>query len=502
MTSLIGMDSGEVRSYAARLRGQAGALMAVIGQVDGIIHQISQHWHGSAAAEFVSTWQHRHRPNLMRIHQQLSGLAQSADNNAQQQDRASGASGAAKGSRGSGLWSNGPDATQDRQLEAQVVSQTRHMSQQQQIAWWNQLPDDQKWMYLTTIPAFLATMPAFSADMNAYAETDRIEVGETGTLTGTGSFKVFSFKAGVDESITMDQMANKQTDVTITGGILAGAAKGVQVDGASGSVGASIEGDKSVTYRFSSSEQAKAFYDQLIKGATSGPKGIETVAGNIRQATSDPNLDVVSRQVEGRLTGSVQISAGAHGEKVALGGDASVTYIRDEAAHTQTFQYSIDGHAAAQNLGVGASAQGSASVAVVTGTGSNTSVQQIVISGQYSDAITTGSGHHDVSSGAGGSYSIAITPDATNQHAVAALLKDLASGNSSGASAQLGELSKNATVIGQTDVSSSAATGFQDQWGWGPAKVGVSGSLETDSTTYTQTDVKAAGAAGTMDFPG
>lgn len=89
MSNLIGMDAGEVRSLANRIRTQAEALQGVVGRIDGIAHQIAQAWQGPDATEFVGWWQHRHRVELLKAHESLVGLAQSADNNAAQQESAS-----------------------------------------------------------------------------------------------------------------------------------------------------------------------------------------------------------------------------------------------------------------------------------------------------------------------------------------------------------------------------------------------------------------------------
>lgn len=98
MSNLFGMDADEVRSLAGRMRSQADAIADVIARVDGIVHQIGQSWHGGRANEFVGWWQRQHRPALVALRERVTGLAQSADNNASQQDAASSSNGSVGGS--------------------------------------------------------------------------------------------------------------------------------------------------------------------------------------------------------------------------------------------------------------------------------------------------------------------------------------------------------------------------------------------------------------------
>lgn len=89
MTNLTGMDVVEVTRLAQRLANQAVEIQSTIGMIDGIASRISESWSGPDATEFVGWWYHQHRPALQRAQSDLSGLAQSALNNAQQQTDAS-----------------------------------------------------------------------------------------------------------------------------------------------------------------------------------------------------------------------------------------------------------------------------------------------------------------------------------------------------------------------------------------------------------------------------
>lgn len=85
-----GMDPSEIRRQAHALRTQAHAIANTVAAIDGIVGHMSQVWRGSDATEFVGWWQQKHRPALQAAQDSVSGLARSADNNAQQQESASG----------------------------------------------------------------------------------------------------------------------------------------------------------------------------------------------------------------------------------------------------------------------------------------------------------------------------------------------------------------------------------------------------------------------------
>jgi uncharacterized protein YukE len=82
----IGMDPAEVRKVAVSLDGQAGVLASVVGQLDGLVDHLHQVWFGQDAQAFADWWRHQHRLSLMKAHDAIAGLAQSARNNATAQD--------------------------------------------------------------------------------------------------------------------------------------------------------------------------------------------------------------------------------------------------------------------------------------------------------------------------------------------------------------------------------------------------------------------------------
>jgi WXG100 family type VII secretion target len=85
----LGMDDQAVRALAGQLDGHAKAIAGLVGQIEGVVSRMHVSWHGDDATSFVNWWHNQHRPALQRAHDAITGLAQSARNNATEQDRVS-----------------------------------------------------------------------------------------------------------------------------------------------------------------------------------------------------------------------------------------------------------------------------------------------------------------------------------------------------------------------------------------------------------------------------
>jgi len=90
--SIEGMNVDAVRQLSRDLRGQSVQLDGVCRRVDGFVSRTAGVWQGRDASDFVSWWRDQHRPKVMELVRVLEGLAQSASNNADEQEKASGGS--------------------------------------------------------------------------------------------------------------------------------------------------------------------------------------------------------------------------------------------------------------------------------------------------------------------------------------------------------------------------------------------------------------------------
>jgi WXG100 family type VII secretion target len=88
--ALIGMDVDAVNQLASDLHGQAGAIDQVIATVNNLLSHSQDIWKGTDATNFLGWWEQQHRPALMHVRDAISGLGQSASNNASEQSNVSG----------------------------------------------------------------------------------------------------------------------------------------------------------------------------------------------------------------------------------------------------------------------------------------------------------------------------------------------------------------------------------------------------------------------------
>lgn len=96
--SFDGMNVEAVRRIGGDLAKQANALGNIRAAVDRLVDLSQQNWGGKDARDFAGWWRNQHRSQLESLKTLIEGLATSARNNADEQERASQGSGSA-GSR-------------------------------------------------------------------------------------------------------------------------------------------------------------------------------------------------------------------------------------------------------------------------------------------------------------------------------------------------------------------------------------------------------------------
>ena len=89
MAQESGMDVDAVRQIASKLDNQGESLLHAISSVDSLVTNIEQVWRGQDSSDFAGWWRQQHRPALVQASDAITGLAQSARNNAGAQDLAS-----------------------------------------------------------------------------------------------------------------------------------------------------------------------------------------------------------------------------------------------------------------------------------------------------------------------------------------------------------------------------------------------------------------------------
>ncbi|CAM3821767.1 WXG100 family type VII secretion target [Smaragdicoccus niigatensis] len=84
-----GMDVDQVEGAAKQLRDQATQIQTAISNLDRVVNGLPHIWEGPDATRFVNEFWPQHKKSLMAAKEAITGLAQSATNNASAQRTAS-----------------------------------------------------------------------------------------------------------------------------------------------------------------------------------------------------------------------------------------------------------------------------------------------------------------------------------------------------------------------------------------------------------------------------
>jgi len=127
------MNPDDVRRLASEIDSMGRELRSVDSVIERTISELAGQWQGVDFERFRRWWEGQHRPALHRLADSVEGLARSARYNADDQDRASAASGGAPVSGAS-----------DRNSSDSVVSLPNISTPQQASAWWGSLTADER----------------------------------------------------------------------------------------------------------------------------------------------------------------------------------------------------------------------------------------------------------------------------------------------------------------------------------------------------------------------
>jgi surface antigen/uncharacterized protein YukE len=120
----MGMDADLVAQAGKALKDRAGEIDALVAKLDAIVRSIHGVWEGPDSDQFVNEWWPEHKKTLVAASSHVSGLGQSALNNASEQRDAShaGGSGAAPNHSDTGTPSAQPPATSTPQSQGGPLS--------------------------------------------------------------------------------------------------------------------------------------------------------------------------------------------------------------------------------------------------------------------------------------------------------------------------------------------------------------------------------------------
>ena len=85
----LGMDADAIDQLGNQLQHQADEIGTLVNTINHIVGQMQADWWGPDAQRFCNEWWPQHQRELITAQQNVSGLAQSAHNNASQQRQVS-----------------------------------------------------------------------------------------------------------------------------------------------------------------------------------------------------------------------------------------------------------------------------------------------------------------------------------------------------------------------------------------------------------------------------
>ncbi|QOD03247.1 hypothetical protein [Pseudarthrobacter sp. BIM B-2242] len=344
--TFYGADVNQLRELARAVDKAATLLSSRAGSLQGQIQ--SAPWKGMDGAQFRQDWTGSHRPALERVAQSLRHNSKLLLQHANEQEKASDASGGGGGSfldtlRGLGgraqTWLEQQmqaiaAAKAHRQELEQGLSDMLKASPEEQATWWAGLSEADR-QYLIeadsgngALAEDLMRMDGgipLSAQDQAEAHLREMARTETAIYTETGKASVDGrvawFHAGAEVGTVVVENADGSATLKVY------ANGGVGVNDPSGTAGVTLNGEGSTEFKFGSVEEAIAARDQMYRELPPDDLGdVKDMASNapiyIAATVADAANDNGTTGAESKLKGTMSFEA--EGESGPASGSAKL----------------------------------------------------------------------------------------------------------------------------------------------------------------------------------
>ncbi len=142
MNNFVGMDPAEVRRIGRMLEAQSRRLAEVAHTVDLLVRRAVADWSGQSAHQFARAWTSTLRPTITSAQSSMHGMAQVALQNADEQERASGASKVAPYRMGTTAGMQGKNAPSVAEAVDESIEELRGDLLRAHPEWSNLSPSD------------------------------------------------------------------------------------------------------------------------------------------------------------------------------------------------------------------------------------------------------------------------------------------------------------------------------------------------------------------------
>ncbi|MDJ0312914.1 hypothetical protein [Arthrobacter sp. H35-D1] len=534
--NMLGADPAQLRELATLFNQSSQKLRRTVAMLHPVI--LHSRWQGPDAARMRSDWQGRMRPQLNSAQDLLTTTAKTLVAQAAEQEKASSSDSGDGGDGGDGgsepgFWDRTLQRIKDgakehlerverhNELKDELHSM-RDASEAEVRAWWEGLSEEeQKYIIEGTGPnnvplavELAALKGSLPPDVRRAVNDYLVEKGKESIpmYTDDGKFRVEGQVAWVHGEAHIGATITENADGSATVKVSGGAGGGVNTPGTKAGVDATLSGEISRTYEFSSRKEAEAALDQMVDDLP--PDGF----GNAKDAVSNPadyvmgTLDNAAKENGSlRSTDSAlgSISVGGHG---GLNDDASVSarlemdYEQNLSTGTSTAGLTVSAKADL-DLGAGQSLSGDGSARIHINMNEDHSIERLTLTVQGTlamdqelrvDTPGTPIGQKDglsATSGVGGQGSVKMEIYNTeeNKDLISSYLTNQASGNDLAAASDLKDIYEASGVTLQVNAVAHTEDNLVDvDTGVASLKVGT----EREVTSNISTGYKPPHGAG------
>lgn len=510
--TFYGADVDQLRALAKAVDKAANLLSTKASSLQGQI--MAAPWKGSDGDQFRHEWTSSHRPSLDRIVSSLQENARMLKQNADEQEKSSGAdTGAGATAPSPGSFTALADWFTKQVEEAKALNEHRDAlesglaamvkgTSEEQAAWWASLSaEDQKYLIegsgkygplATELMKMDGGIPE-SVQQQAREHLQDVARADIPIYSEAGSASIEARVAWVHGGAEVGTEVVENADGSAT--MMVYGNMGLGVNDTSGTVGATLNGEVSREYTFGSVEEAMAAREQMYRDLPPDSAGdIKDVAGNPPGYILDT---IDSSAAENGTTGHDDKAKGtlsfeAEGEAGAASGSASLDLAYEKNLTDGTSTASAEVSASGKLDLDGQTFEASGKGGLQLNMGSDNTIDSVSLSmeGTVAQGLKEGIDvdaakvESSVTSGAQGTVKIDVAYTPENKEVIDSYMRNVALGNDSAADQDAARLydAGAATVQVNSVVNASTEAGFDVKVG--EVEVKTETEVSTNVSTY------------------
>lgn len=512
--TIYGADVSQLRELAKAVERAASLLSSRATSLQGQIQAAP--WKGADGEHFRQDWTSSHRPSLERVVSSLRENSKILLKHADEQEKASGGTGAGSGSVWDKLqslasqakdWLNeqaakAAEAAAHRQELEQGLDRMLDASPAEQAEWWKSLSAaDRQYLiegegedgpFAEDLMKMDGGIPE-SAQEQAKRHLQDVARADIPVYTESGKASIEARIAWVHGGAEVGTQVVENADGSATMKVHGN--MGLGVNDTTGTAGVTLSGEVSREYTFASVEEARAAREQMYRDLPPDSVGeIKDVAGNppgyildtINDAASDNGSTGQTDKAKGTL------SLEAEGESGPASGSAKLdlAYERNLTDGTATASGEVSAQGKLDLDGRVFEASGKGGLEVNMDKGNNIESVSVSMEGTVAEGATAGTDvkaakvESTVTAGTQGTVKINVDYSPENKAVIDSYMRNVATGNDAGAASDAAKLYEagSATVQVNSVVTATNQAGFDVKLG--EVEVKTENQATTNVSTY------------------